>query len=705
MQNDKMVDFVNIFVPHNLNIGENIRLLFEILDYIDENELPALLFFSDFEKAFDSLDHEFMLRCLKHFNFGDSIINWVKLFYSDSKSCTINNGHISDFFPIKRGVRQGCPLSPYLFIICIELLSYEITQNENIKGITYDNHELKNTLFADDATFITDGSEKSFSTLISVLENFSYISGLKLNTSKCSVLRAGSLKTSNIIFCRDKKFIWSSEQAKTLGMVFHNNNTNNKNNNIINIFKSNLIPKVEAFCNCLKQWQHRKLSLLGKITVIKSFAFPKLIYPLTVLPNPPEDQLKIINTSMFEFLWNKNPDKIKRKTIVQNIENGGLKMIDTNKFLKSLKSNWVKRLLDTTNNGLWKVFYNKKINKYGGKLVFESNLNTKDLIQLFPIKGFFQDVILSWFEIRDSQDEDCIGKQILWNNSKIKIQNKPIFKKDWYDRGIQHIEHIYDYRKKEFYQFKDFLELYDLPNQSFLFYTSLISSIPREWKTKLKTESINFQMKDTLLTKILKSKQTNKFLYNYQLQKDNKTPIKAEQKWKTIFNNSELNWKSIYMLPFKTIIDTKLREFQYKYIMRIIPTNTYLFKCKLVMSNLCDFCNSYTETVNHLFWECQNSQQFWSELKTFLTNKNINITFDLLNITFGVEGKGVHNSLINFIIICGKYFIFRSKYIKTLPCFNSFKLYLNKRIEIEKHIALEKDKLEVHNRKWEQFII
>ena len=113
---------------------------------------------------------------------------------------------------------------------------------------------------------------------------------------------------------------------------------------------------------------------------------------------------------MFEFLWNKNPDKIKRKTIVQNIENGGLKMIDTNKFLKSLKSNWIKRLLDTTNKGSWKVFYNKKINKYGGKQVFESNLNIKDLKQLFPNKGFFQDVMLSWFEIKDSQDEECIGK-------------------------------------------------------------------------------------------------------------------------------------------------------------------------------------------------------------------------------------------------------------------------------------------------------
>ena len=105
---------------------------------------------------------------------------------------------------------------------------------------------------------------------------------------------------------------------------------------------------------------------------------------------------------------------------------------------------------------------------------------------------------------------------------------------------------------------------------------------------------------------------------------------------------------------------------------------TYLFKCELVMSNLCDFCNRYIETVTHLIWECPNSQQFWSELKTFLSNKNIVLTFNLFNITFGVEGKDVHNSLIHFIIICGKYFIFRCNYLKTLPSFNSYKLYLNK---------------------------
>ena len=90
--------------------------------------------------------------------------------------------------------------------------------------------------------------------------------------------------------------------------------------------------------------------------------------------------------------------------------------------------------------------------------------------------------------------------------------------------------------------------------------------------------------------------------------------------------------------------------------------------------------------------------------KTFLTNINIIITLDLFTITFGVKERGFHNTLKNFIIICSKYFIFRSKYMKITPCINSFKNYLNKRIEIEKHIALNTDKLEIHNRKWAAFI-
>ena len=79
---------------------------------------------------------------------------------------------MSNFFPILRDVRQGCPLSTYLFIMCIELHSYKISTTEDIKGIIYTKQEFEKSLFADDASFIIDGSFKSFQTLIEILDNF-----------------------------------------------------------------------------------------------------------------------------------------------------------------------------------------------------------------------------------------------------------------------------------------------------------------------------------------------------------------------------------------------------------------------------------------------------------------------------------------------------------------------------------------------------
>ena len=98
------------------------------MDFTAKESIPGLMIFIDFEKAFDSVEWEFLLYCLKSFNFGPNFIHWVQTFYRNIQSCVINNGLSSEYFNLERGVRQGDPLSPYLFVVTIETLAIAIRQ-------------------------------------------------------------------------------------------------------------------------------------------------------------------------------------------------------------------------------------------------------------------------------------------------------------------------------------------------------------------------------------------------------------------------------------------------------------------------------------------------------------------------------------------------------------------------------------------------
>ena len=135
-------------------IGESIRIISDILEYTEDHGIDGVLFFADFEKSFDSIEHTFILATLESFSFGPQFLQWIRVILNNGENRIMNNGHSTGYFPIKRGCRQGDPLSAYLFIICVEVLFVQVRDNNEIIGIRINDHEIKLSAFADDANFL-----------------------------------------------------------------------------------------------------------------------------------------------------------------------------------------------------------------------------------------------------------------------------------------------------------------------------------------------------------------------------------------------------------------------------------------------------------------------------------------------------------------------------------------------------------------------
>ena len=197
-------------------IGETIRSVFDIMDFTAKKSIPGLMIFIDFEKAFDNVEWEFLRYCLESFNFGPDFIHWVKTFYRNIQSCVINNGLSSEYFNLERGVRQGDPLSPYLFVVTIEILAIAIRQKKDIKGISIGSEETKILQYADDTTAIL-ADKSSATALFKLLDNFKVVSGLKINCSKTEAMWIGSSMN-----CKAQPFgiKWPNEPIKTLGIYY-----------------------------------------------------------------------------------------------------------------------------------------------------------------------------------------------------------------------------------------------------------------------------------------------------------------------------------------------------------------------------------------------------------------------------------------------------------------------------------------------------
>ena len=152
----------------------------------------------DAEKAFDSVEWEYLFRTLETLKFGPKFISWIKIIYSLPMAAVRSNNNISKYFKLQRGTRQGCPLSPLLFTIAIEPLAIALRQSATINGIQRAGLEHKVSLYADDMLLLISDSFSSIPELLISLAKFGSISGYKVNLQKSELMPITSADGTDI---------------------------------------------------------------------------------------------------------------------------------------------------------------------------------------------------------------------------------------------------------------------------------------------------------------------------------------------------------------------------------------------------------------------------------------------------------------------------------------------------------------------------
>ena len=670
-------------------IGENIRKIYDVMQYAEVENIPGMLLTVDCEKAFDSVSWFFLHKALRFFNFGPDIINWIHTFYNNITSCVSVNGQYSKWFSIGRGVRQGDPCSPYLYLICAEVLSAFIRQNNKIRGIKLKAHEVLLSQFADDTSLCLDGSEESFRECIRVLKLFAEISGLKINNDKTNVVWIGSMKNSEVRYMRDENFCWNPGIFKVLGVLF--------STDIQRMVDINFEGKLQVVHKLIHYWNKRQLTPLGKITVIKSLILSKFTYLFLNLPDPPIEFTKELQNILYRFLWNGKPAKIKRSVVCKSYIDGGLQMVDVQTFISSLKISWVQRY--RRGDGLQKFLFElypefENLTKLGEDYVNICMKHCDNYFWLDVLKHFKQ---LS-LKCRPANISEFMAECIHYNVNIIR-DNRIVIVKEWIQHGILFINQLFNVEKNNFLTFAEFQELYpNLHQTNFLLYTGIIHAI-EQYRVKYNFElTSHYRVLETKVWMVVLG--GSKKIQSVFLASD--ISPTAVKKWNMVFH--DLRWKDIFSCCFQ-FQDVKLKWFQARVLHRLLPTKKFLYDCRITDDPTCTFCTVDVQTIQHLLWRCEIVQTFWGNVQAFLNKcDHCNLlVFSEELILFGVKHNVQTDKGLDLILVLAKFHIYKCYMNNTKPNLRAFILMLNSNHLEMKAMAKINGKLTQFNQTWFPF--
>ena len=297
------------------SIPSNVVQICDVLDYIERTDETAILLSLDQEKAFDRVDRSFLSHLLLRFGFGPNFCQWVSVFYNGAHTRIILNGWLTEKISLRRGVRQGDPLSPLLYILCVETLACQVRNCPQVRGFLLPGArglQAKVRVYADDTTAILK-DYRSLARLFDLISIYERGWGAKLNRSKTEAMWLGAWK------CRTDEplgLTWV-RKMKILGVIFGTESTE----------LDNWQPKLKKLEKSLNLWKSRSLSFVGKSMILNVLGLSKFLYLSRALIMPVW-VLTRVNQLIWPFLWGSRIETVSRKSCCLSLRSGGLNVCD-----------------------------------------------------------------------------------------------------------------------------------------------------------------------------------------------------------------------------------------------------------------------------------------------------------------------------------------------------------------------------------------
>ena len=305
------------------SIFDNLNVMRDVLDHIETTGEGGVILSLDQEKAFDRVDRGFLDRVLDKFGFGGSFRKWMNVLYAGASAKVICNGVLTEGIALEKGIRQGCSLSPMLYVLFAEVLACNVRAEKRICGFLIPGSGGQHTQigqYADDTTAVLS-DVLSIEKYLNVVELFSRGTGARLNRGKSEAMWIGAWRGRH-----EKPYgLKWVVRMKVLGVWFGDN-----------VEDENWVAKCEKLKRVLDMWKGRALSLRGRVLIVKVLGLSKLDYLARVVIVPGW-VIARVNSLVWCFVWGGKTELIKRETCLLPFSQGGLGMTDFSVRVRALR--------------------------------------------------------------------------------------------------------------------------------------------------------------------------------------------------------------------------------------------------------------------------------------------------------------------------------------------------------------------------------